>query len=241
MGEGNYIKLDRKILEWEWYSDANTMRLFMHCLLKANWKSGKLNGVSIPRGSFATSYAALASQTKLSVRSIRTALKHLKTTGEVTSRTYHDFTIITVKNYNSYQAIDKPSDIQVTSKRQASDKQVTTIEERKNKRIKDIKNIYGAYKHVRLTEAELQKLKTDYGDSMAEKAITFLDEYIEMKGYKANSHYLCIRKWVVNAVKEREGKAEPAKSSKPNTFNNFEQRHYDYDDLETKILAGGNT
>ena len=101
MADGNYIKLDRKILEWEWYSDANTMRLFMHCLLKANWKSGKLNGVSIPRGSFATSYAALASQTKLSVRSIRTALKHLKTTGEVTSRTYHDFTIITVKNYNS--------------------------------------------------------------------------------------------------------------------------------------------
>lgn len=41
---------------------------------------------------------------------------------------------------------------------------------------------------------------------MTQKAITFLDEHIEMKGYKAKSHYLAIRKWVVDAVKEKERK-----------------------------------
>ena len=29
-----------------------------------------------------------------------------------------------------------------------------------------------------------------------------------MKGYKAKSHYLCIKKWVVDAVKERQEKEQ---------------------------------
>ena len=32
-----------------------------------------------------------------------------------------------------------------------------------------------------------------------------------MKGYKAKSHYLCMRKWVFNAVEEQEKKNKPAK------------------------------
>lgn len=69
-----------------------------------------------------------------------------------------------------------------------------------------IKHIYGEYQNVRLTEKELQSLKSSYGDDLTNKLITYLDEYIEMKGYKARSHYLCIKKWVINAVKEKENK-----------------------------------
>ena len=62
------------------------------------------------------------------------------------------------------------------------------------------KHKYGEYKNVLLKDEELQKLKKDY--SNWEELIKYLDEYIEMKGYKAKSHYLCIKKWVVNAVKK---------------------------------------
>lgn len=34
----DYVKISRKILEWEWYTDINTKVLFLHILLKANWK-----------------------------------------------------------------------------------------------------------------------------------------------------------------------------------------------------------
>lgn len=61
------------------------------------------------------------------------------------------------------------------------------------------KHKYGEYKNVLLKDEELQKLKNDYKNW--EELIKYLDEYIEMKGYKAKSHYLCIKKWVVNAVK----------------------------------------
>lgn len=34
---GGYIKLYRQIVDWEWYDDIPTSRLFMHLLLKANY------------------------------------------------------------------------------------------------------------------------------------------------------------------------------------------------------------
>lgn len=70
-------------------------------------------------------------------------------------------------------------------------------------KIKEEKHKYGEYKNVLLTNNELEKLKTDFYNY--QDLITYLDEYIEMKGYKAKSHYLAIRKWVVDAV-ERENR-----------------------------------
>ena len=72
---------------------------------------------------------------------------------------------------------------------------------------KESKHSFGEFKHVKLKESELNKLIDEYGEEMTTSCITFLDEYIEMKGYKAKSHYLCIRKWVLDAVKERRGKS----------------------------------
>ena len=65
----------------------------------------------------------------------------------------------------------------------------------------------GEYGHVLLTEEQEEKLIDEYGSILAVKAITFLDEYIEMKGYKAKNHYLAIKKWVIDAVMEREPKS----------------------------------
>lgn len=66
------------------------------------------------------------------------------------------------------------------------------------------KHKYGEFKNVLLKDEELQALKDNY--SNWEELIKFLDEYIEAKGYKAKSHYLCIKRWVVDAVKEKKGR-----------------------------------
>lgn len=86
------------------------------------------------------------------------------------------------------------------------------------------KHKYGKYKHVLLKDQELQTLKEDF--SNWEELIDFLDEYIEMKGYKAKSHYLCIRKWVVDAVKQdhiRKGKYEATPTWKAESDNSWEE------------------
>ncbi|MEQ2852016.1 hypothetical protein AAAV41_08580, partial [Hominiventricola filiformis] len=99
-----HIKIDRRILEWEWYKDLNTCRLFFHLLLRANWKDGRFQGMEIPRGSLVTSYNNLAAETGLSVKNVRTALKHLETTGEVAVNRHPKFSVVTVNNYNLYQS-----------------------------------------------------------------------------------------------------------------------------------------
>lgn len=134
MQEGNYIKVYRSMLEWEWYSDINTSRLFLHMLLKANWKAGKFQGTTVPRGSFVSSIKKLSEESELTEREIRTAISHLKSTGEVTSKATNKFTVFTVVNYKLYQSNDIQNDNQATNERQTNDKRTTTIEERKKER-----------------------------------------------------------------------------------------------------------
>ena len=126
-----YIKLNRKIMEWEWYGNINTCRLFIHMLLRANWKDGRFEGKVIPRGSFVSSLPKLADETSMTIREVRTAISHLKLTGEVTCKTYPKYTVFTVKNYCEYQSSDIQNDSQTTCNRHSNDILTTTIEEKK--------------------------------------------------------------------------------------------------------------
>lgn len=138
-----FIKVYRKFLEWEWYDNNNVKILFLHCLLKANWKATKWHGITIEPGQFITSLNTLSEETRLTVRQVRVALDHLTMTGEVTSKCQSKYRIITVNNWDCYQGNDKVSDKQVTSKRQDDDKQVTTDKEYKEyKEKKEVKNKY---------------------------------------------------------------------------------------------------
>lgn len=110
----DYVKISRKILEWEWYKDVNTKVVFFHILLKANWKNGRFQGMEIPRGSFVTSYQSLAEETGLTVMNVRTAIKHLKLTQEITVSQHSKFSVITVKNYDAYQTANKVANNQLT-------------------------------------------------------------------------------------------------------------------------------
>ena len=77
-----FIKLNRKILEWGWFSDVCTRDVFIYCLLKANWKPGKWHGIEYKRGEFITSLPTISEDLGFSMMNVRTALKHLKSTGE---------------------------------------------------------------------------------------------------------------------------------------------------------------
>ena len=72
--------------------------------------------------------------------------------------------------------------------------------------VKDKKHIYGEYRHVRLTDAERDRLFNDYGEAETLEAIKFLDEYKERKGYKSKNDNLTLRNWVFDAVKDQKTK-----------------------------------
>lgn len=99
-----HIKLHRGMLEWGWYTDLPTCKLWLHVLLRANYKACEWQGIEIPRGAFATSYAALSAESGLTVKQVRTALDKLKSTGEITVKTNRHYTIVTVAKYDEYQS-----------------------------------------------------------------------------------------------------------------------------------------
>lgn len=74
------------------------------------------------------------------------------------------------------------------------------------------KHKYGEYQNVLLTDEELQKLQIEYDEVAVKKAIRYLDEYIAEKGYKNKSHYLAMKRWVMNAVNKRQETGKDSKS-----------------------------
>ena len=89
-----------------------------------------------------------------------------------------------------------------------------------------------------LTSDEYDKLVKDFGLNATHDAISFLDSYIEEKGYKSKSHNLALRRWVFDAVKEREQKQN--KLQPKNSFNSFSnQNHYtaaEMSELEKQLV-----
>lgn len=100
-----FVKFERKISNWGWYKDVNTFKLFFHLVLFANFSSAEFMGVTIKRGQIARSYSELSAQTGLTEKEIRTAIKHLISTGEVAEERHPKFKVYTIKNYNLYQTM----------------------------------------------------------------------------------------------------------------------------------------
>lgn len=117
-----------------------------------------------------------------------------------------------------------------TTEQQTDNKQITINKNDKNekneKNDKKKKNIYGEYKNVLLTDKEFKSLQNEY--SNYEELIKYLDEYIEMKGYKAKSHYLCIKKWVLDAV-NKQTNINKQKTNKESILKKFEEEIEDED------------
>ena len=142
MQPNGFIKLHRKIIDWEWYDDINTKTLFIHILLMANYEDRKWHGETVKRGSFLTSYQTLATQTGLTMQQVRTSIKKLLSTNDITKVTSNKNTVIIVPNYNLYQSVqqteEQTNNIEETNEQHSNNIQVTTTKNIKNK--KNIKN-----------------------------------------------------------------------------------------------------
>lgn len=129
-----WVKLHRQLLEWEWYTDANVSRLFIHCLLKANHKDGSWKGIKIKRGQFITSLDRLSAETSLSKSQLRTALKKLKSTHEIAHQSTSQHTVITVICYDSYQGDSTQDDTPIANQSQTDDIQIASNKNDKNEK-----------------------------------------------------------------------------------------------------------
>ena len=164
----SWIKLYRKFVEWEWYSDVNCKVVFLHLLLTANHKVKRWQGREIGVGEVVTGRNALAEDVGLTVQQVRTALKKLSDSGEIVVEHTNRFSLIKIVNFQKYQEKSKnqPTNNQVrdleaqgfesggthkvnqqiTNKQPTDNQQITTPKEIKNDRNIEYKIIDdGAY------------------------------------------------------------------------------------------------
>ncbi len=127
MNNKGFITLHRKLSEWEWYSDTNTFKLFIHLLIYVNWEDKKWRGNIVKRGSIITSINNLSEAANLSPQKVRTSLDRLISTGEILKNTTNKYTLLTVVKYDLYQRKDE----NVTNKQQTNNKQITTTKQYK--------------------------------------------------------------------------------------------------------------
>jgi hypothetical protein len=145
----DWIKLFRRIREWEWYDDPITKSVWLEILLTANYEDKHWHGIEIKRGQLLTSTSGLSEsfrgkdkngnrkkKSSISVKQVRTALEHLKWTKEVAIQTTPNYTLITVNKYNDYQQVanETANEGQTRGKRGATTKEYKNIRNKEEKR-----------------------------------------------------------------------------------------------------------
>lgn len=190
MLENGYIKEHRSLLSWGWFRDPYTSHLWEYIRLAANWEERIFKGHTIQRGQLVTSYPSMAEATGMSVQSVRTAIGHLKKTGEITMKSYRDFSIITVANYEKYQSDQQATNSQInslansqpTDNQQAANRQLTTNEESKKARKQESKkSIVGTHS----APLALSDLEDRFPMQVAESILEWLSYKQERReGYK---------------------------------------------------------
>lgn len=101
-----FVKLHRRLVEWEWYEDHKMTRLFIHLILTANHAPKAWRGIMIERGQKVTSLPKLSAEAGFTIKQIRGLLERLERTGELTRKGTRQFTLLTLCNYDTYQSRD---------------------------------------------------------------------------------------------------------------------------------------
>lgn len=131
--DAGFIKLWHNLRNWEWFDDPNMLALWIHLLLKANWKDKNWRGIEIKRGQCVIGRKQLCKETGISEQTIKTCLNRLKSTSEITIKVTNKFSILTIVKYDLYNEKSKEVTSKITSKltsnQPATNQQLTTTKD----------------------------------------------------------------------------------------------------------------
>jgi uncharacterized phage protein (TIGR02220 family) len=129
-----FIKLHRKTLNSQVFVNEKTFKIWMWCLMKANFKSkwvmlnvGKgTTEVEVIRGQFIFGRHSAASELNIKGSTIYEHMLKLVKMGNILMGSNNQYSVITICNYDNYQNID---DGFTASNQQAKNNQLTTGEQ----------------------------------------------------------------------------------------------------------------
>ena len=192
--QGDWIKLHRKSIDSQVFSDEWLWRLWCWCLMRANWKASWFKAQRIEPGEFATGRKAAADSLGVTESKLYRGLKRLEQMGMIVVKANSNFTVVSLCNWGTYQnseQAERTTDEQrMNNQRTTSEQPANTIEEGKNlKEREEGKNFCDAAKPHQVVEVFDCKdgrweLTRDYGNELA-KVYPSLDMRAEVARIKA--------------------------------------------------------
>lgn len=213
-----WVKLHRKILKSDMWKALTAMQrdLVITVMLKANHKPNRWEWkgevYTCQAGEFVTSLDSLKKTCAkgTSIKMVRTGLKKLEKWEFLAHEGAKTGSKICIINWATYQTLETLEGIEEgkigADKGQEEGKIGATNKNVKNeKNDKEVKHIYGKYKKVRLTDKQLETLKTEFPNDW-NSWITRVDNYIETTGNKPYSNNLqAIRNWAKKDALKNKG------------------------------------
>ena len=128
----DWIKLYRKICDWGWYHEPNMVHLYVYFMLKAKLVIN--NNSRSEAWQLNSTLRLLTKATGISEKSIRTCLARLQRTGEISylPGVAHKQSVITLCNYDSYQAAKISTNTVLTQERHNN---IESVSEHNNSQI----------------------------------------------------------------------------------------------------------
>lgn len=139
MQNDGYIKISRKLLDWEHAGNMRLLGFWVFLLLRVRWEDSR----RIKRGQCLTTYDGLAEDTGLSRATVANYLRQLKESGEITTERQENKTKITIVNWDRYQKYkfyttdETPDETPDETTDQTAD-ETTLLYKRKKERNKEI-------------------------------------------------------------------------------------------------------
>ena len=100
-----FIKLSETIVDWEWFTDGNMLKLWIYLLVNAQqFGPTRYRGIELKTGQLVTGRKILSKATGLSEREVRTCINRLKATNEISVESTNQYSIITILKYDLYQS-----------------------------------------------------------------------------------------------------------------------------------------
>lgn len=218
--------------DWEWYENTNVFRMFYHCLLHTNLEDKRYCGKEIKAGQFVSSITRISAETGLTESQVRTALKKLKDTGYISTKSTNKYTIYTVNEYQKY--IDCGQVAETTTEENKVVENGTKMEQTFERLWKQYPNKRGKGQVSDAKKKVLYQIGEEHIQRALKRYLDGLEKDVSWRKPQNGSTFF--NSGYVDYLDENyEKPPEPKPQRNPSSILECE-RDYDFDDLEMQLL-----
>lgn len=172
--------------EWQWFSKADTLQLFLYLLLNASPKDKFYCGKPLKRGQIITTIPVLVKELGSTTQKVRTNLDRLANSQEINRLATAKYSVITICKYDTYIGVQ-------TALQQSNNSQITALQQSGKENfpptppLKENNNKYSSSSSISACEEKnfIEILKSDrqWGEVIAMRfslgTLDALDSWIE--------------------------------------------------------------